>query len=94
MVAGWNYANAADQLRECMTQQPHMRLHFCLGYTDLATPYMGSLHTISHLDLAPELRRNISTTFYDAGHMMYLRTSEQERLKADLDQFYRPEASN
>ena len=97
-VHPWDYSefegrfpNAADQLRECMTQQPNMRLLFCVGYTDLATPYMGSLHTISHLDIAPELRKNISTTFYDAGHMMYLRTSEQERLKADLDEFYRHE---
>ncbi|MCA9053681.1 MAG: hypothetical protein KDA75_07575, partial [Planctomycetaceae bacterium] len=82
------FANASDNLRETMVQQPNMRVLFCLGYTDLATPYMGSLHTISHLDLPPALRKNIETTFYDAGHMMYLRVSEQEQLKQDLDRFY------
>jgi carboxypeptidase C (cathepsin A) len=97
-VQPWDYsqfegrfANAADKLRETMTQQPHMRVLFCLGYTDLATPYLGSLHTISHLDVAPSIRRNIQTTYYDAGHMMYLRLSEQERLKGDLDRFYQHE---
>lgn len=96
-VQPWDYsmfsgrfANAADRLRETLTEQPHLRVLFCLGRTDLATPYMGSLHTISHLDLAPAIRQNIQTTFYDAGHMMYLRQSEQERLKQDLDRFYAP----
>jgi len=94
-VHPWNYstfegrfANASDGLRATMVQQPTMRVLFCLGYTDLATPYLGSLHTISHLDLPPEIRQNITTTYYDAGHMMYLRMSEQERLKRDLDRFY------
>jgi carboxypeptidase C (cathepsin A) len=94
-VQPWDYsrfegrfANASDALRETMTQQPNMRVLFCLGRTDLATPYLGSLHTISHLDVAPAIRKNIQTTFYDAGHMMYLRKSEQEKLKQDLDAFY------
>lgn len=94
-VRPWSYAefegrfaNAADLLRETLTRQPTLRVLFCLGYTDLATPYMGSRHTIHHLGLPPELRGNIQTTYYDAGHMMYLRVSEQERLKSDLDAFY------
>ena len=82
------FANATDLLRDTLIRQPNMRVLFCLGYTDLATPYMGSLHTIHHLDLPQELRGNIQTTYYDAGHMMYLRLSEQEKLKADLDGFY------
>ena len=82
------FANAADDLRETMVQQPNMRVLFCLGYTDLATPYMGALHTISHLDLPAAVRKNIETAYYDAGHMMYIRQSEQVRFKADLDRFY------
>ncbi|MEZ6066321.1 MAG: hypothetical protein R3B90_11590 [Planctomycetaceae bacterium] len=86
------FANGADALRETMTEQPNLRVLFTLGYTDLATPYMGSLHTISHLDVPPAIRSNIQTTFYDAGHMMYLRKSEQTRLKVDLDKFYAGDA--
>jgi carboxypeptidase C (cathepsin A) len=82
------YANAADSLRDTLLEQPNLRVLFTLGYTDLATPYLGSLHTISHLGLPPEISDNIETTYYDAGHMMYLRVSEQERLKVDLDLFY------
>jgi carboxypeptidase C (cathepsin A) len=82
------FPNASSELRDTMTQQPHLRVLFCLGRTDLATPYMGSLHTISHLDLAPSIRKNVETAFYDAGHMMYLRLSEQKKLKRDLDRFY------
>jgi len=94
-VHPWNYdrfegeyANAADTLRETMTQNPNMRVLFTLGYTDLATPFLGSLHTIRHLGIDPSLRKNITTRFYDAGHMMYLRDSEQRQLKHDLDAFY------
>ncbi|MFV0446178.1 MAG: S10 family peptidase [Planctomycetaceae bacterium] len=87
------YANASNKLRETLVEQPNLRVLFCLGYTDLATPYMGSLHTISHLDVPASIREHIETTFYDSGHMMYLRQSEQDRLKGDLDRFYNGEAA-
>ena len=82
------FANATDTLRETMTQNPNLKVLFTLGYTDLATPYMGSEHTINHLGLSPSLKQNISIRYYDAGHMMYLRESEQIKLKQDLDLFY------
>lgn len=85
------YVNVSDVLRKVVTQQPNMRVLFTLGYTDLATPYMGSHHTIDHLGVAPQLRKNISIEYYPAGHMMYLHVPSQIKLKKDLDKFYAAE---
>lgn len=41
------------------------------GYYDMATPYFATEYTFSHLELEPELRSNVSMTYYEGGHMMY-----------------------
>lgn len=83
------YVNVADKLRTVMTQQPNMRVLFTLGYTDLATPFLGSIHTINHLGVAKPIKKNISVEYYPAGHMMYLHVPSQVKLKRDLDKFYK-----
>jgi carboxypeptidase C (cathepsin A) len=54
---------------------------------DLATPHFATEYTLNHLGLDAELRSNISTSFYPAGHMMYLHEPSLARLKAELAAF-------
>ncbi len=87
----WNsdnsFAETGDALRGAMARNPHMRILVASGYYDLATPYFATDYTLSHMGLAPSQTANITTTFYEAGHMMYIDVKELERLKTDVASF-------
>jgi carboxypeptidase C (cathepsin A) len=81
------YAETGEALRAAMARNPHMKLFVASGYYDLATPYFATEYTLAHLGLDPELRANITTAEYEAGHMMYIDLRELARLKADVAAF-------
>lgn len=66
------YLNVAETLRQAMVINPAMQIFVANGYYDLATPFFATEYTFNHLQLAPELRGNISMEYYEAGHMMYI----------------------
>lgn len=74
----------AEALRAAMTQQQHLKLLVISGYYDVATPYNGIEHTISHMNLEPAIRKNVSFTYYEAGHMMYIEKKSREKLHKDV----------
>ena len=57
------------------------------GYYDLATPYFATRYTVDHLALDPGLHANISMTYYEAGHMMYVHEASLAQLGEDLRGF-------
>ncbi len=82
------YAEVADGLRRAMTANPKLRVLVCNGYYDLATPYAASDETFSHLGLEEADRVRVHTERYNAGHMMYLRKQDRDKLHTDADCFY------
>jgi len=88
-----NYANAIGALNDAMTKNTHLKIFVANGYFDLATPFLGSEYTFNHLGLGPELRKNITMAYYDAGHMMYVHGPSLQKLKADLVRFYQSATS-
>lgn len=83
------YVNVSETLRLAMTRNPALRVHVANGYYDLATPYLATLYTFSHLSLDPSLQTNISMSFYEAGHMMYVHLPSLARMKETLAAFVR-----
>jgi len=83
------YVNVAEDLRRAMTQNPALRVHVANGYYDLATPYFATRYTFDHMGLPEHLRGNVSMSYYEAGHMMYIRAEELAKLKAMLAEFIR-----
>jgi carboxypeptidase C (cathepsin A) len=77
----------AEALRSAMTQQKHLRVLVICGYYDVATPFNGIEHTVSHMNLEPSIRKNISFTYYEAGHMMYIEKKSREKLRKDVVAF-------
>jgi carboxypeptidase C (cathepsin A) len=75
----------AEALRSAMTQQTYLKLLVVCGYYDLATPYNGIETTVSHMMLEPSVRKNVSFTYYEAGHMMYIDKKAREKLHRDID---------
>jgi len=89
---GWSdfsnrYASVGETLRKAMSMNPRMRVLVASGYYDFATPHYGADYSLSHLGLAPELRKNISVSYYEAGHMMYVHKASLAKLAAALREF-------
>ncbi len=90
---GWDgfenrYANLGETLRQAMTRNPHLKVLIASGIYDFATPYFDAIYSTSHLGLPPELEPNVAIELYEAGHMMYIKDTEHQKLKADLAAFY------
>ncbi len=81
------YVNVADTLRKAMTTNPALKIYVANGYYDLATPFLASEYTFTHLGLDKSLQDNISMAYYQAGHMMYIDQGELQKMKRDLDAY-------
>ena len=81
------YADTSEALRSAFAKNPYMRLFVASGYYDLATPYFAADYTLHHMGLDPSLRGNVTTTFYEAGHMMYIDQTSLAQLKRDAAAF-------
>ena len=81
------YVNVADTLRKAMTVNPALKVFVANGYYDLATPFLASEYTFSHLGLDKSLQDNITMAYYLAGHMMYIDQGELRKMKNDLDAY-------
>jgi carboxypeptidase C (cathepsin A) len=84
-----SYLDIAESLRRSMTHNPYLKIFVANGYYDLATPYLATRYTFDHIGLPPDLRGNVSMSYYEAGHMMYLNTPSRIALKEDLTWFFR-----
>ncbi len=87
----WNqdngYAETSSRLRSALQQNPYMKVFVASGYYDMATPYFATEYTLSNMNLDPELRKNISVKYYEAGHMVYIEKVSLDKLKLDITAF-------
>ncbi len=80
--------NLSGKLVDAMRDNPHLRILVMCGRTDLATPPEGMAYSVRQmLDLPEPLRKNISFTHYDSGHMFYLNPPDLVKCRADLVKF-------
>jgi carboxypeptidase C (cathepsin A) len=80
--------NVSDRLASAMRDNPYLRVLVMGGRTDLATPPDGMAYSLRHMYGLPEnLRKNISSTFYDGGHMFYLNPPDLSKCRKDLVEF-------
>jgi carboxypeptidase C (cathepsin A) len=77
----------AEALRSAMTEQTHMKLLVICGYYDHATPFNGIEQTVNHMGLEPSVRKNVSFTYYEGGHMMYIDKKANDKLHKDVDEW-------
>ena len=78
-----------ENLRQAMTENPHLKVFSANGYFDFATPFFETEYDLDHMGLDPSLMKNISYGYYTSGHMIYLHVPALAKYKADLAQFYR-----
>jgi carboxypeptidase C (cathepsin A) len=95
-VQPWNYGrnmarypDATNTLREAMSANPKLKLFLAMGYYDLATPPPTVEYSVEHLRLPKELQKNIDRQFYEGGHMMYIHEPSMQKLRKDVENFYK-----
>jgi carboxypeptidase C (cathepsin A) len=81
------YAEVASTLRGAMARNPFLRIFVANGYFDMATPFAGTEYTFAHLGYESTYQQRVQMGYYEAGHMMYIRPSELQKLKADVARF-------
>jgi carboxypeptidase C (cathepsin A) len=84
---GPGYTDTSEALRGAFAKNPYMKLFVASGYFDLATPYFATEYTLGHMGLDGSLRKNVTTAYYHAGHMMYIHAKSLEKLKRDVAEF-------
>jgi carboxypeptidase C (cathepsin A) len=82
------YLNVVPTLRQAMNKNRHLKVFVASGYYDLATPFFATDYTMNHLQLEVNQAKQITTAYYEAGHMMYIHRPSHEKLKKDLAAFY------
>ena len=81
------FVDVAETLRKAISLNPNLKVFVANGYFDLATPFLATEYTFNHLELDPELQKNISMAYYEAGHMMYVHRPSLAKLKDELSAF-------
>jgi len=92
-IQPWDYAvqngfgDTTAMLRNAMVKNPYMKVMVGASYFDLATPYYAVEHTFNHMGLSPEMHKQITWDFYQAGHMLYIDSDSHAKLKHDFSDF-------
>ena len=70
-----------------MAKNPYMKIFVGCGYYDMTTPFFAAEYTLATMNLDPTLRQNISVSYYEAGHIMYIEKNSLRKLKEDAAKF-------
>jgi carboxypeptidase C (cathepsin A) len=81
------FVDVANTLRRAVHMNPYLKVHVANGYYDLATPYFATEYVFNNLGVAPELQKNITMSYYEAGHMMYVHEPSLAAMKTELAKF-------
>ena len=86
----WNTSaaiNTGIDMATAMSKDPNVKVLILNGYYDIATVFYGVEHSIDHLGLTSEIKKNIIMKYYEAGHMMYTHQASLEKFRKDVSEF-------
>jgi carboxypeptidase C (cathepsin A) len=78
------FASTSADLARALRRNAHLRVFVASGRYDLGTPYSASNWSLAQLDAPAEVLSRVEHHYYDAGHMMYTRQADLEKLERDL----------
>jgi len=84
----FGFINVGDDLRRAIISAPHLKVLMMNGLYDLATPFFAAEYTADHIDPTGGANDNLTLTWYEAGHMMYLHPPSLDKMRHDLLAFY------
>ncbi|MBR6091056.1 MAG: hypothetical protein IKP86_14050, partial [Anaerolineaceae bacterium] len=89
----WNYSENSflqqqDIIRDDMAKNKDLKIWVICGYFDLATPFFAAEWVYDHIFLEPEYQKNLSFTYYESGHMIYLHKPSLIKFRKDAENWY------
>ncbi len=84
------YCSTSPDLSRALRRNPHLRVFVASGRYDLGTPYSASDWSLAQLDVPADVLARVEHHYYDAGHMMYTRQADLEKLERDLARWLQP----
>ncbi|MFN4356091.1 S10 family peptidase [Sphingopyxis alaskensis] len=80
------YLNVAPYIGQAMRENSGLRVLVAQGWYDFATPFFAAEYALSRTGIPQD---RITFTYYDAGHMMYIRDEDRRKLSEDVRAFIR-----
>jgi carboxypeptidase C (cathepsin A) len=81
--------NVASDLANAMKTNPRLKVMVNGGYYDLATPFFAAVYEEKHLPIPQSLAKNIEYSWYESGHMVYVRDESLKQLHDRVAAFIR-----
>jgi carboxypeptidase C (cathepsin A) len=81
--------NVAGDLANAMATNPRLKVMVNGGYYDLATPFFAAIYEEKHLPIPQSLAKNIQYSWYESGHMVYVRDESLKQLHDRIAAFIR-----
>jgi len=78
------FCSTSNDLSRALRRNPHLRVLVASGRYDLGTPYSASDWSLAQLDVPADVMARVEHQYYDAGHMMYTRQADLDKLARDL----------
>jgi carboxypeptidase C (cathepsin A) len=87
--------NVMPDLAHTMKANPRLKVQLNSGYFDLATPYFAAEYEFKHLQIPPDVAKNLEYRRYQSGHMVYLHESARHELHDNVADFiHRTQGTN
>ncbi|HMO75670.1 MAG TPA: peptidase S10 [Sphingopyxis sp.] len=80
------YLNVTPWIGQALRENSGLRVLVAQGYYDFATPFFAAEYALSRTGIPQD---RITYTYYDAGHMMYVRDEDRRKLSDDVRAFIR-----
>ena len=84
---GRGYVNVAPYIGRALRENSDLRVFVGQGYYDFATPFFGAEYSLNRPGFPTDGR--IEYHYYEAGHMMYVREQDLNKLSSDIRGFLR-----
>ncbi|MCW6529320.1 peptidase S10 [Sphingomonas sp. MMSM20] len=84
---GEGYLNVAPYIGRALRENSGLRVFAGQGYYDFATPFFGAEYSLTRTGMPTDGR--IQWHYYNAGHMMYVRDEDLQKLSNDIRAFIR-----
>lgn len=82
------YLSQEKTVNECISKNPFLKIWVLCGYFDGATPFYSAEYTFSHVFLNEELADNVSFTYYNCGHMIYMEKESFDKFRSDAEAWF------
>lgn len=80
------YLTVAPYIGRALRENSGLRVLVAQGYYDFATPFFAAEYALSRTGIPQD---RITYTYYQSGHMMYVRDDDRRQLSADVRSFIR-----